>query len=170
LLEEQRASLERQLSLAIGRHEVYELALEVMRQAREHTMRTAQDELAPRMSEYLRRLTRGRYAEVRVDEGLNPRVIHDSKPGEAITPEELSQGTRDQLYLAARLALCDLVFRGARPPLLMDDPFVKFDPRRRDAAMTLCKELAAERQIILFTCHDGYDAYADRVITLEAPG
>jgi uncharacterized protein YhaN len=80
--------------------------------------------------------------------------------------DELSQGARDQVYLSARLALSDLIFGDARPPLLMDDPFVKFDPERREAALKLCKDLAADRQIILFTCHDGYDAFADHVIEL----
>jgi uncharacterized protein YhaN len=69
--------------------------------------------------------------------------------------------------LAARLALCDLIFGEKLPPLLMDDPFVKFDPARREAALQLCKELASDRQIILFTCHDGYDSFADHVIELQ---
>ena len=169
-LEEQRVPLERQLSNAQERHEIYLLTLDVMRQAREHTMSTVQDELGPRIGTYLKRLTHDRYEEVLVDDDLKLSVSHASKPGEAISPEELSQGTRDQLYLAARLALCDTIFQEARPPLLMDDPFETFDPDRRDAAMKLCKELAADRQIILFTCHNGYDKYADQVIPLKGPG
>ncbi|MCH7988192.1 MAG: hypothetical protein IID46_03460, partial [Planctomycetes bacterium] len=55
-----------------------------------------------------------------------------------------SRGTQDQVYFAARLALADLVFHGAKPPLLLDDPFVKFDPQRRDAALELCKDINSE--------------------------
>lgn len=168
-LEEQRASLERQLNIVQERNETYSLTLEVMRRAREYTMRTVQDELGPRIGAYVKRLTNERYKEVMVGDNLQLSVSHASKHGEAISSEELSQGTRDQLYLAARLALCDTIFQKARPPLLMDDPFVTFDPDRRDAAMRLCKELAVDHQIILFTCHDGYDEYADRVISLEGP-
>lgn len=168
-LEEQRASLERQLNIVQERNEIYSLTLEMMRRALEYTMRTVQDELGPRMGNYLKRLTNERYKEVMVGDNLQLSVRHASKHDEAISSEELSQGTRDQLYLAARLALCDTIFHEARPPLLMDDPFVKFDPDRRDAAMRLCKELAADHQIILFTCHDGYDEYADQVISLEGP-
>ena len=133
-------------------------------------MRTARDELGPRMAAYLERLTIGRYSQVQVDESLEPALVHPSKEMGPIETDEMSQGTLDQVFLAARLALCDLLFGDARPPLLMDDPFVKFDAERREAALGLCQELAKHRQIILFTCHEGYDQYADKVIDLAALG
>jgi uncharacterized protein YhaN len=72
----------------------------------------------------------------------------------------------DQLYLAARLALLDLLYRDTKPPLLLDDPFVKFDSDRRRQAMVLCKEIAQEHQVLLFTCSDAYNIFADNVIDL----
>jgi len=78
----------------------------------------------------------------------------------------LSRGTVDQLYLAARLALLDLLYRDAKPPLLLDDPFVKFDPDRREQAIALCKEIAQNHQVLFFTCHDGYNAAADWAVEL----
>ena len=112
---------------------------------------------------------KGRYSQVQVDESLEPVLVHPSKETGPIETDEMSQGTLDQIYLAARLALCDILFGEARPPLLMDDPFVKFDPERRSAALELCRELSSDRQILLFTCHDGYDQYASSVIDLPAP-
>ena len=165
--EERRAAAQRKLEHAMGLREVYIITLEGMRVAREDSMSTASDELEPRLGEYLQRVTGGRYDQVLVDDELMLQILHPSKKDSPIDMDELSQGARDQVYLAARLALSDLIFGDARPPLLMDDPFVKFDPERREAALKLCKDLAADRQIILFTCHDGYDAYADHVIELE---
>ena len=129
-------------------------------------MSTAREELEPRLSRYLAQVTGGRYDRAVVDDDLGLQIPHPAKERGPIEIDELSQGTRDQVYLSARLALCDLIFDKARPPLLMDDPFVKFDPERRDAALKLCKHLAADRQIILFTCQEGYDPYADHVIEL----
>lgn len=165
-LNEQLAEAQRESEYAIERYHVLNLTLDVMQKAREDTMRTAQDELGPRMSAYVKRLTAGRYDHVDVDKRLAPQVSHPSKESGPIDERELSTGTRDQIYMAARLALCDLVFGETRPPLLMDDPFGKFDSERRDQALKLCHELSAERQIILFTCHDAYDSYADRLIDL----
>jgi uncharacterized protein YhaN len=48
----------------------------------------------------------------------------------------------------------------------MDDPFVTFDPQRRQAALRLCREIADTHQVLFFTCHDGYDPIADWTVTL----
>jgi len=168
-LEEQEASTERSLAHLKEWLDVYQLTRDVMEQAKEQTMRSARDELEPRIGVYFRRITQGRYTQVEADDDLNLRVFSQKK-GDWVTPDsgELSRGTVDQLYLAARLALLDLLYRDAKPPLLLDDPFVKFDPDRRRQAMVLCKEIAQEHQVLLFTCHDDYDAAADWVV--ELPG
>ena len=166
-LEEQKAAPGRSLAHLEEWLAVYQLTRDVIEQAKEQTMRSARDELEPRIGAYLSRITQGRYTQVGADDDLNLRVFSQEK-GDWITPEsgELSRGTVDQLYLAARLALLDLLYRDAKPPLLLDDPFVKFDPDRREQAMALCKEIAQEHQVLLFTCHDDYDAAADWVVEL----
>lgn len=170
-LEEQMAAAERSLAHLEERLEVYELTRQVIDQARELTMRSARDELEPRISACFGRITQGRYAQVEADDDLNLRVFSADK-GDWVTPDsgELSRGTVDQLYLAARLALLDLLYPDAKPPLLLDDPFVKFDPERRAQAMALCAEIAREHQVLFFTCHDGYDSVADWVIELPELG
>ncbi|MEA3344746.1 MAG: hypothetical protein U9Q78_00625, partial [Chloroflexota bacterium] len=54
------------------------------------------------------------------------------------------RGTIDQLYLAARLALPEIIAGGKHPPLIFDDPFVRFDAERMERAMELCQEVAQE--------------------------
>ncbi len=166
-LEEQKAASERSLAHLKGWLDVYQLTRDVIRQAKEQTMRSARDELEPRIGVYLSRITQGRYDQVEADDDLNLRVFSQEK-GDWVTPDsgELSRGTVDQLYLAARLALLDLLYRDTKPPLLLDDPFVKFDPDRREQAMALCKEIAQEHQVLLFTCSDAYNIFADNVIDL----
>jgi uncharacterized protein YhaN len=48
----------------------------------------------------------------------------------------------------------------------LDDPFTSFDPFRLQEAMQVCKGIAKEYQIILFTCTNLYDIYADNIIEL----
>lgn len=145
------------LEKAKDRLAVYELMLETMETARERTLTRASDEIAPRLIDYFAPLTIGRYQSIEVDSDLNIRVRHPDQPNLLVEPHHLSVGTQDQLYLAARLALADLLFRDTNPPLFLDDPFVKFDPRRRQAAIELCQEVAKEKQVLLFTCFDHYD-------------
>jgi uncharacterized protein YhaN len=107
---------------------------------------------------------------VQVDDEMQLRVFSREKQDWiAATDGALSQGTLDQLYIAARLALLELLYPEARPPLLLDDPFVKFDADRREQAVGLCKEIAREYQVLLFTCHDGYAEAADWVVQLPVP-
>jgi uncharacterized protein YhaN len=66
----------------------------------------------------------------------------------------MSDGTRDQLYLALRLASMELYARDHEPiPFILDDILVKFDNARAVAAIRALAELARHTQVLLFTHH-----------------
>ena len=70
------------------------------------------------------------------------------------TPEFLSTGTCQQLYLSLRIALllsASEVGRGL--PVVADDILINFDAQRRSGAARALARLAQERQVIIFTCH-----------------
>jgi DNA repair exonuclease SbcCD ATPase subunit len=167
-VEEQLGSSATELHRLEETLKVYSLALETMRAARERTLVTAQHQLAPLASSYLAELTGGRYTSTTVDSDLNVLVATATNPGGSVVPGQLSKGTQDQIYLALRLALMDLLFPTARPPLFLDDPFVKFDEARRRAALQLCQRIARQRQVILFTCADDYGDWG-HTIFMPAP-
>src|SRR5262249_47059961 len=81
----------------------------------------------------------------------------------------LSHGTRDQLYLAARLGLVRQITGDHQPPLILDDPFVSFDDDRAARAVQLLRLVGADFQVILLTCSSRYNALADRVVELPGP-
>ena len=58
----------------------------------------------------------------------------------------------DQLYLALRLAICDLLLPDC--PIILDDALVYFDDERLRVALEVLRELGGQRQILLFTCTD----------------
>ena len=59
----------------------------------------------------------------------------------------------DQLYLAVRLAVCQLCLP-EKPPILLDDALTAFDDVRLRQALELLQEMAEEQQILLFTCQE----------------
>ena len=66
----------------------------------------------------------------------------------------MSDGTRDQLYLALRLASLHVRLAEEDPmPFIVDDILVNFDDRRSGAALEALTELAKNNQVILFTHH-----------------
>jgi uncharacterized protein YhaN len=75
--------------------------------------------------------------------------------GVSLEPEALSTGTREQLYLAIRLAYVEHYGRRAEPlPIVLDDVLVNFDPSRTAATLEALASFAARTQVLLFTCHD----------------
>ena len=106
-----------------------------------------------RAGELLAELTGGKYDKVALTQQFEALAEeHDGlQPRRALT---LSQGTADQLYLAVRLAVCELVLPAEEPcPLVLDDALANFDDGRCALALEALARLGEERQILLFTCH-----------------
>ncbi len=98
------------------------------------------------------KLTKGKYNKVFLDRKMVPSAQEN---GDILSHEvfSLSQGAADQLYLAVRLAICDMVLpEEKRVPILLDDALVTFDDARMAAALDYLVELSEHRQILLFTC------------------
>ena len=74
----------------------------------------------------------------------------------------LSRGAADQLYLAVRLAVCELALPEEDPaPLVLDDALTDFDDGRMALALDLLRAMGRERQIVLFTCHSRESRYLE---------
>lgn len=99
-------------------------------------------------TDYFARLTRKRYNKInlRTDE-----LVVTTAAGQQFKVAELSTATREQLYLALRLALITHLGMRARLPLMIDDGFVNFDEYRRQAAWDLLADVTADHQLIYFT-------------------
>ena len=166
--DERLYDLQRQRDQLVERAEVLHLTHEALAAARAQALQTASQRLAPGIGAALSQLTAGRYVAVRLDADLTLTVRDDAHPQGWIPVEALSAGTQDQVYFAVRLALTDLLFPDRCPPLLLDDPFVKFDAPRRQAATETLRRLARHRQVLLFSHSPEYRPAADHVIDLSA--
>ena len=152
------------------RHRVLAGALGALREAERVTTRRAARFLEERMGRDLARVTGGRYAQVRVDEETLAISVWSGEREGWVDARTLSEGTLDQVYMVARLALVRLVTQDRRPPLVLDDPFVTFDDERAVRALRVLRELSAEHQVVYLTASSRYDAAADAVVVLPGPG
>ena len=127
------------------------LAQETLTQATAELQRRFAPRIAQRAGYLMSRMTGGRYDRLSIGEDLSLRAGAEN---EDTLREALwrSDGTVDQLYLALRLAVAEELTPDA--PLVLDDALVRFDESRLAAAMDILKDAAADRQVILFTCHD----------------
>jgi uncharacterized protein YhaN len=135
-----------------------------------------QPDLTRRAGHYLERFTGGRYSRILLgDEGDADTLLLQAPhlPGRRPVTEPLSTGTRDQVFLALRLAVVDQMDReGARLPLLLDEVLVNWDAERRSQALELLGDVAEERQVLLFTCHPAMAEEAEErgARRVELPG
>jgi hypothetical protein len=159
---ERLAALQRRLR-------IYETTLGALSDAEAATMKKVTAFLEERMAADVATLTGGRYDRVRVGDELRIELWSPER-GDWVPVEALSQGTIDQVYLAARIQLVRLVTQDRRPPLLFDDPFVTYDDERAARAVDLLRAIAADHQILYFTTSQRYDGVADKVVELPAPG
>jgi uncharacterized protein YhaN len=112
-----------------------------------------QPEVLRQASSFFSVMTEGRYA--RVIAPLDGGDIQVERAGGArLSPQILSRGTAEQLYLSMRLALVREYANHVDPlPVVFDDIFVNFDPSRSRTSFLALRELCSTHQILLFTCH-----------------
>jgi uncharacterized protein YhaN len=115
-----------------------------------------QGPLLSRASAIFARLTGGAYAGLRAvyDDDEERAVLKCVKGEREIAVEVLSDGARDQLYLALRVASLERQAKaGTALPLVLDDALVHFDDDRARAALGVLAELAQSMQVLFFTHH-----------------
>jgi chromosome segregation protein len=108
-----------------------------------------------RARELFQRLTNGAYSTLRsdVEGGAEARLLA-VRGDEEVSVSALSEGTRDQLFLALRLAALEATFeqRGA-VPVLADDLLTTFDDERTASALEVLAQLGKKTQVLLLTHH-----------------
>ncbi|MEN8167210.1 MAG: hypothetical protein ABFR65_06995, partial [Pseudomonadota bacterium] len=132
------------------------LAGRVLRDQIERYRKENQGPLLKRASEQFARLTLGSFEGLMTDftEKDEPVLAGIRPDGGRVHVAGMSSGTRDQLYLALRLASLEKYMESAESmPFIVDDVLVDFDDKRSEAALSALAELAENTQVILFTHH-----------------
>ena len=100
------------------------------------------------VSKLMWELTDGKYSRVVVDNELGLKV--DTGTG-FVSADQLSTGTKEQMYLALRLAMVNLLYPDKNMPILFDDSFVYYDNQRL-ARVLFWLSRQGYKQILIFTC------------------
>lgn len=124
-----------------------ELAVQEITRISQSFYEDMQDELNAEISRYVSLFTAGAYDSVRLDEQGQLQILTE---GREVRPELLSRGTLEQIYLALRLAVGNVVTKEEPLPILLDEAFAMYDDDR--LAQTLQTLSTLQNQIFLFTC------------------
>ncbi len=166
-LDEEIAEVSARLEAREQQARIYEMASELIAEAARSTAVSAAEVLQAEIGKHISVITGGRYRRVAVDPATLRIEVFSAEKGGLVETGALSHGTVDQIYLVARLSLMRSIAGERRPPLLLDDSFVAFDRERLNRAMRLVRAFSRDYQVLLFTCYDTFDGFADNLVNLE---
>lgn len=141
---------------AVAQYLRLRLASEMLQRAMDSYREKHQGAVLQRASELFSRLTLGDHSGLTTSFGDDdkPVLVAVRKNKDQVEVGGLSDGTRDQLYLALRLAAIeDHVARVAPCPVILDDILINSDDARASAALEVFGDLARRTQVLLFTHH-----------------
>jgi uncharacterized protein YhaN len=152
----ERKAAEADLQAAARSWAVLRLAGLMLGQAVARHRAGQQDPLVARAGALFRALTGGAFSGLAqiYDEADTPKLAGQRAGGGTVAIEGMSEGTRDQLYLALRLAyLEDYAERAEPAPFIGDDLFSTFDETRTGYGLDALAAIGERVQPILFTHH-----------------
>ncbi len=158
-------------------HTKAKLSAAVVRRAIDRYRRLHQDPLLHRANELFGRFTLGSFVElfVDIDEREHGVLIGRQRNRVLKRVPEMSKGTREQLFLALRIAAIERYVATSGPiPVIFDDVFIESDEPRSERIFEALGELAATTQVIVLTHHHhlievGRRALRDKLMVNNLP-
>jgi uncharacterized protein YhaN len=132
------------------------LAITLLRKAMEDYREQSQGPVLGRAKELFPQLTVGVFEDLITDfNDSDEPVIRSVRDGQHIDVDLLSEGERDSLYLALRVATLEHLFSQGTPmPIVLDDLFLHFDDRHAICGFEALHQLSRQTQVVFFTHHD----------------
>ncbi len=152
---QKEASLKENLRNLVYEWQTIAMAKHLFMQSKEVFEKESQQGVIGLAGEIFRNITDGEYTGIFLDmDNEDISALH--KNGTKKDPEKaLSQGTREQLYLALRLAyIGEHAQKAEAVPVIMDDILVNFDQKRFLRTAEVIADFAQHNQILFFTCHE----------------
>ena len=151
-LGDQISRLEEELVRQQAEYNALQLSLDALQAANTTLQNRFSPELGRRAAEIFGDMTGSTWSHILLDREFHLSAESGSDPTRR-SVQLLSAGTADQLYLAVRLAICEMILPPEQnPPLILDDALLTFDDARLSTTLDYLTRLGAQRQILLFTC------------------
>jgi len=154
--ESQRQEALARMSNAVERYIKVYTAAKLLRWSIERFRESKQGPMLTRASEIFQGVTCGAFNRLVVDYESEPLKLSGQRAtDEYVGVEGMSEGTRDQLYLALRLAALELHLEQVVPlPFIADDLFINYDDGRAKAGLEALAKLSEKTQVIFLSHHE----------------
>lgn len=119
-----------------------------------------------KLNAYLRALAPNRYGPAEVN-GDTVQLTRAEFGGQRVEWGRLSEGARDTIFAAARLALLEVVAASRPFPVIFDDPFTALDDQRQAIVAKMLKRLSGMMPVVHLASQKGFLALADSRVELK---
>ncbi|MFW5734522.1 MAG: ATP-binding protein, partial [Oceanidesulfovibrio sp.] len=158
------------LQSEVDRYVRLTVAAQALRKEMERYRKDNQGPVLRAAGRYFESMTRGSFRglEADYDEKGDPVLAGVRSNGDRTGVPQMSDGSRDQLYLALRLGALDGYLERNEPlPFIVDDVLVHFDDDRSAAALAVLAELSRRTQVVFFTHHEHLAELARTAVPAE---
>ena len=153
-VEEEIAALEDQFESEELRVEAIRLLHDTLTLCQAETLSAVIGPVEAAATRTMQRITGERLGRLKLGESFEPEVVIPGISGEPVAlAGGLSGGEREQIHLATRLALADLLAKEERQLVVFDDVLAATDAGRLARVLTILEEAAQRLQILILTCH-----------------
>ncbi len=151
--EEEVERLEDAASREQLRVDAIKLLYDTVQQCRSEAVATVAKPVEQTATRFLQRIAGRRIGQVQLGEAFAPSAVVPETLEEAVDINNLSGGEKEQLYLATRLALAEVLAKEERQLVVLDDVLTATDTGRFARIMNILEDAAQQLQILVLTCH-----------------
>lgn len=151
--EEEVAQLEDAVSREQLRVDAIKLLYNTVQECRSEAVAAVAKPVEQTATRLLQRIAGRRIGHIQLGEVFTPSAVLPETLEEAVGIDNLSGGEKEQLYLATRLALAEVLAKDDRQLVVLDDVLTATDTGRLARIMNILEEAAQQLQILVLTCH-----------------
>jgi DNA repair exonuclease SbcCD ATPase subunit len=153
VVEEKVAALEAEVAAEELRAEAMRLLRDTLLDCRAEAVAAVAGPVEAVATQMVQRIAGGRLGRLKLGEAFGPASVVPEISGEEVSLDAVSGGEREQIYLATRLALAEVLAREERQMVVLDDVMTFTDAGRMARVLAILEEEAQRLQIVILTCH-----------------
>jgi len=153
LVEEEAANLKQEIAGEELRVNAINLIHKMVAQCRTEALAAVAGPVEAAATRILQRIAGERLGRLQLGESFKPAQVRPEISESAVSLENVSGGEEEQIYLATRLALAEVLAKEERQLVVLDDVLAATDAGRMARVMTILKEAAQHLQVLILTCH-----------------
>jgi len=151
--EEKVASLQAEVAAEELRAGAIRLLYDTLKQCQAEAAAAVAGPVEAVATQMVQRIAGGRLGRLKLGQTFGPAGVVPEISGEEAPLDSVSGGEREQIYLATRLALAEVLAREERQMVVLDDVMTFTDAGRMARVMAILEEEAQRLQIVILTCH-----------------